>query len=108
MAERFAHPLTTTRVDELLAAPRERFKVFGVRRLELFGSVARGDARDDSDVDVVVEFDPQWKTFRNFMALAFLLEEAVGRRVELVTIESLSPFLVPRILREAVEVLSVA
>jgi len=59
----------------------------GVRRLALFGSVVRNEARPDSDVDVLVEFDPARKTFDNFLALSELLERLLDHRVELVTTE---------------------
>ncbi len=80
----------------------------GVRRLALFGSVLRNEARLDSDVDVLVEFDPAQKTFDNFMGLVTLLEHALEHRVEVVTTESLSPFIGPHILAEATDVLRAA
>jgi predicted nucleotidyltransferase len=80
----------------------------GVRRLALFGSVLRDEARPDSDVDVLVEFLPGEKTFDRFMALADLLEETLERPVEVVTTEALSPFSGPHILAEARDVLRAA
>jgi predicted nucleotidyltransferase len=80
----------------------------GVRRLALFGSVQRDAARADSDVDVLVEFRPGEKSFDHFVALGDLLEQLLGRRVELVTPESLSPFLRPYILAEAQDVVRAA
>jgi uncharacterized protein len=80
----------------------------GVVRLALFGSVLRGEATPESDIDLLVEFAPGAKNFDRFMALADLLEERLGRRVELVTIEALSPFIGPRILAEAKDVLRAA
>ncbi len=59
----------------------------GVRRLALVGSVVRNEARPDSDVDVLVEFDPARKTFDNFLALSELLERLLDHPVELVTTE---------------------
>ena len=76
----------------------------GVRRLALFGSVARDEATRDSDIDVLVEFEPGQKSFDRFMALADLLEDVLGHAVELVTPESLSPFLKPHILASARDV----
>src|ERR1700741_1655649 len=93
--------LTTELVAERLAEAREQIQALGVRRIALFGSVARGEAHSESDVDLLVQFDPEQKTFRSFMALSFLLEELLGRRVEVVTTEALSPFIGPHILREA-------
>ena len=71
---------------------------FGVTELAIFGSFARDQAGGDSDVDVLVEFDPGRKTFDNFMNLSFFLEDILQRRVELVTTSSLSPYIGPRIL----------
>ena len=71
---------------------------FGVRTIGIFGSFARDEATVDSDVDVLVEFEPEQKTFDNFMNLSFFLEDILQRRVELVTTSSLSPHIGPRIL----------
>ena len=80
----------------------------GVSRLALFGSVLRGQTRPDSDVDLLVQFAPGAKSYDRFLALSELLEERLGRRVELVTTEALSPFIGPRILSEAEDVLRAA
>jgi predicted nucleotidyltransferase len=92
----------------LLAACESEIRALGVARLALFGSVLRGDARPDSDVDLLVQFSPGAKTFGRFLALSELLEDRLGRRVELVTTEALSPFIGPRILAEAQDVLRAA
>jgi uncharacterized protein len=94
-------------VRRLVASERE-IRALGVRRLALFGSVLRGEARPDSDIDLLVQFSPGAKTFDRFLALCDLLEERLGRRVELVTTEALSPFIGPRILAEAQDVLRAA
>ena len=79
---------------------REHLARFGVKRFGLFGSFVRSEQNEESDVDILVDFDPNEKTFDNFMNLAFFLEELLGRRVDLVTRESLSPHIGPRILAE--------
>lgn len=84
----------------LLAKHQEQLKQFGVKRWGVFGSFARDQQNTRSDVDILVEFEQGKKSFDNFMHLAFFLEEQVGRRVELVTPESLSPHIGPHILRE--------
>lgn len=101
-------PLTKSCVADRLAQNREQIRALGVRRIALFGSVVRGEARPDSDVDLLVEFDLEQKTFRNFMSLAFLLEDLLERNVEIVTTEALSPYIGPYILREAEDVLHAA
>jgi predicted nucleotidyltransferase len=100
--------LTRDQAIERLRAAESDIRDLGVRRLALFGSVLRDEARADSDVDVLVEFDPALKTFDRFMALVDLLEQRLEHRVELVTIEALSPFIGPHILAEATDVLRAA
>lgn len=68
----------------------EVLRKLGARRVGVFGSAARGEARADSDVDVYVEFEEDTRTYNNFFALHELLEEVFGRRVGLVTDKSLS------------------
>lgn len=81
-----------------LCRHRDDLRRLGVRRLGLFGSFQRGESDLESDVDLLVEFVPGEKSFDNFMAVSFLLEEELGRSVELVTREALSPHLGPHIL----------
>jgi uncharacterized protein len=85
---------------DLLAKHQEQLKQFGVKRWGVFGSFARDQQNSRSDVDILIEFEQGKKSFDNFMHLAFFLEGQVGRRVELVTPESLSPHIGPHILRE--------
>ena len=100
--------LTRDQAISRLRAIEPDVLALGVRRLALFGSVLRNEARPDSDVDVLVEFDPALKSFDRFLALAELLERALERRVEVVTTEALSPFIGPHILAEATDVLRAA
>ncbi|MGZ8381055.1 MAG: nucleotidyltransferase family protein [Nitrospira sp.] len=100
--------LTRDEAIQRLQTVESEIRRLGVRRLALFGSVLRNEARPDSDVDVLVEFTPTAKTFDHFMALADLLEDTLERRVEVVTTESLSPFIGPHILAEATDVLRAA
>ena|SRR5664279_1722769 len=72
----------------------------GVQRLGLFGSCLRGEERTDSDIDLLVEFAEGRKTLIALVDLGDYLESLFGRRVELVTMESLSPYIGPHILRE--------
>lgn len=101
-------PLTRQRAFEVLAASEREIRALGVERLALFGSVLRNQARSDSDVDVLVQFVPGTKTYERFLALSDLLERRLGHSVELVTTDSLSPFIGPRILAEAQDVLRAA
>lgn len=73
---------------------------FGVKRIGIFGSHARGEEKATSDVDVLVEFEVP--SFDNFMELAFFLEDLFGREVDLVTTGGLSPHIAPFVEREVV------
>jgi len=92
----------------VLAGSEREIRALGVARLALFGSVLRNEARPDSDVDALVEFVPGAKTYDHFLALSELLEQRLGRPVELVTTEALSPYIGPRILAEAQDVIRAA
>ena len=101
-------PLTRERTIARLVEAEAELRALGVARLALFGSVLRNEAGPDSDVDLLVQFAPGGKSFERFLALTDLLEARLGRRVELVTTEALSPFIGPRILAEAHDVLRAA
>jgi predicted nucleotidyltransferase len=75
----------------------------GVKSLRLFGSVARGEATDKSDVDLLVAFDGP-ATFSGFMALKIFIEDLLGRRVDLVTETGLREGVRPHIEREAIRI----
>jgi hypothetical protein len=79
---------------------QEQLVNYGVKNIGLFGSFVRGEQTPTSDIDILVEFIPNKHTFDNFMEVAFLLEKILGRKVELVTPEALSPHIGPHILRE--------
>jgi len=87
-------------VLDQLQAHAAQLKTYGVHRYGLFGSFVRDEAGPDSDVDLLIEFEEGKKTFHNFMELGFFLEDLLGRRVETLTPESLSPYIGPHILRE--------
>jgi len=74
---------------------------FGVERLSVFGSFARGEPNEKSDVDILVEFEAGRTSFDNFLALAEFLEALFGRKVDLLTPESLNPRFGHHILEEA-------
>ena len=76
-----------------------------IQKLSLFGSVLRDDFRPDSDVDVLVEFEPE--TMVGFMALSRMqreLSELLGRRVDLVPRNGLKPVIRDSVLASAVDV----
>ena len=91
-----------TREDILrvLEERRDAIRALGVRRLGLFGSVARGEGVESSDLDFVVELER--KSFDGYMELKELLEELFGCRVDLVLSDAIKPRLKSAILGEAV------
>jgi uncharacterized protein len=73
---------------------------FGVLDIALFGSTARGQARPDSDVDILVAFDGP-ATSKRYFGVQFYLEDLLGCAVDLVTVKALRPELRPFVEREA-------
>ena len=89
--------------DDIFLAIQEnedKIKNLGAKRIGIFGSFIRGEQNDESDVDLLVEFEQGQKTFDNFMRMSFLLEEILQRPVELITTESLSPHIRPYVVKE--------
>jgi predicted nucleotidyltransferase len=84
---------------------RERIAAFcrrhHIQKFSLFGSILRDDFRPDSDVDVLVEFEPKHVPGLSFLAMERELSEIIGRRVDLNTPGFLSPYFRDRVLAEA-------
>ncbi len=99
---------TLEQTVERITAVEPEIRSLGVERLAVFGSVLHGSTSLDSDVDLLVQFEAGVKNYTRFLALSDLLEAQLGRRVELVPTEALSPYLGPRILAEARDVLRAA
>lgn len=77
----------------------------GIRRLALFGSVLRNDFTSESDIDILVEFEPAKRIgLIGFAGLEIELSEILGRKVDLNTAGGLSKYFVDQVLREAVPI----
>ena len=75
---------------------------YGVKELSLFGSAVRGEMRPESDVDILVEFEPGVRIgLIKFESLVDELESLAGRRVDLVTKRGLKPWVRPTVLKDA-------
>jgi uncharacterized protein len=99
-------PATAMKRDEVLSlirAHRGELEQFGVKSLAVFGSVARDEAKPESDLDVLADFGPE-PTFKGFMGLKFYLEDLLGIRVDLATPDMLHPMIRDSVLREALRV----
>jgi uncharacterized protein len=92
---------------ERILGNQEKIRSYGVERLGVFGSFVKDTVNEQSDVDFFIHFNPKHKTFKNFMRLSEILEEITGRKIELVTPQSLSKYIGPYILKE-VEYVSLA
>lgn len=92
--------ITSQQIIDALKANKDTLIRYGVRRIGLFGSYARGEQKRNSDIDFLAEFDEL--VFENFMDLAFYLEKLFGKKVELITNGSLSPYIVPYIEKEII------
>ena len=90
--------LTLLRAHKSVLARR-----FGVVDIALFGSIARGEATPDSDMDILIRFDGP-ATSRRYFGVQFYLEDLTGLSVDLVTDKALRPELRPYVEREAIYV----
>lgn len=93
-------------LEQIRAAAVPACAELGVKRLDVFGSVARGDANLQSDVDLLVEFDePSSGMHRRFFRLLHHLEDSLGCRIDLLTPRALkNPYFRQRVLRERVQI----
>jgi hypothetical protein len=77
---------------------------FGVKKAGISGSFVKGEQKNSSDIDVLIEFEESKETFNNYMNLKFYLEDTFGRKVDLVVTDTIKPLIKEDILREAVYV----
>lgn len=84
---------------------RKKLNRFGIINVGLFGSYARNEQSDKSDIDILIDFDPKMENFNNYMAVCEILEQLfINEKVEIVTKNGLSPYIGPRILNEVMYV----
>ena len=94
--------MTKDEVKTILSGNRELLKKYTVKSIALFGSYARNEQKQDSDVDLLVE--PEEPTYDNFIHLVFTLEELLKKEVNLVPKGSLSPYIEPYVEKEAEQI----
>ena len=82
---------------------RAQLTKLGVKSLSIFGSVARGEARPDSDVDILVEFKGR-ATFDRFMDTKFYLEEILGCKVDLAMPQTITPRIKNNVMKDLIHV----
>ena len=77
------------------------FSKFGIRMIGLFGSYIKNEQSDNSDIDILIDFEPEKETYDNYMAVYDLCEQLFkNERVDIVTKNGLSPYIGPKILNE--------
>lgn len=91
-------------IQEIRVKTAPVFNRHGVVRAAVFGSLARGEAREESDLDILVEFQGE-KTLLDLVALQMELEEALDREVDVLTYRALHPRIKEKVLREQVVLL---
>jgi predicted nucleotidyltransferase len=85
-----------------LAALEKPLRERGITSLALFGSVVHGDARPDSDIDVLIDIDPAARfSLVDLVSVKNFLEERLGREVDVVTRHGIDPAIRERVVREA-------
>jgi len=86
-----------------LQAERDRLRPLGVRHLSVFGSTARDEARDDSDVDLIIDLDPDRQIdIFDLASIAAEVEAMLGRPVDLVRRGALKPHVAEQALKDEV------
>ncbi|VVB72098.1 Nucleotidyltransferase domain protein [uncultured archaeon] len=95
-------------MNEQMRSAREKVRGIlqknGIKRAAFFGSIVRGEMTDESDIDILIEFEGR-KSLLDLAGLKLDLEDALQRRVDLLTYRSLHPMLKDRILAEQVQIL---
>jgi len=94
--------MTKDEVRKILSGNRELLKKYTVKSIALFGSYARNEQKQDSDIDLLVELEEP--TYDNFIHLVFTLEELLKKEVNLVPKGSLSPYIEPYVEKEAEQI----
>jgi hypothetical protein len=90
--------LSSKDILKILQKNHDILKKYRVKKIGLFGSFVRDEASKKSDIDLLVDFEE--KTFDNFIELAFELEKVFNRKVDLLTEEGVSPYILPYIKNE--------
>jgi len=92
---------TKDTIIKALRSRKDEFSKYGIRNVGLFGSYIRNEQDKDSDIDLLIDFDPESESFDNFMAVYDIIEQLFkGEKIEVVTMNGLSPYIGPSILKE--------
>ena len=93
------------KIIELIRRDAAAIRAKGVSAVYLYGSVARGEASEDSDIDIFVEYDPSAKfSLIDLIGVQHIVEDATGRATDVTTENALHPMMRTKIMAEAVHV----
>jgi predicted nucleotidyltransferase len=96
---------TKENIISTLTSHKSQLSGFGVQSIGLFGSYARNEQSDKSDIDLLIDFQPEKENFDNYMAVYDLVENIFkGERIEVVTKNGLSKYIGPKILNDVMYV----
>ena len=97
--------LQTEDILTILRKHKSQLSIFGVSEVGLFGSYCRNEQTSESDIDILIDFEPDQERFDNFMAVCDLLESFfVNEKIDVLTRNGLSKHLEPSILKEVLYV----
>jgi uncharacterized protein len=92
---------TKDNIIDTLRMHKHELAEFGIRNVGLFGSYLRDEQNRDSDIDLLIDFEPENENFDNYMAVYDFLERLFrNEKIEVVTMNGLSPYIGPKILKE--------
>ena len=92
-------------VEDIKTKVAPILKKHGVAKAAFFGSMARGEASEKSDVDILVEIADENMSLLDFIRLKMEIEEAIGKKVDLVEYSTIKPLIREKILKEQVGIL---
>ena len=97
--------ITKEQIVKTITSTKPELQRFGIRGIGLFGSYVRDEQTKTSDIDILIDFEPEKENYDNYMAVYDILERLfLNERVEIVTKNGLSPYIGPRILNEVLYV----
>ena len=97
--------ITKEQIVNTITSTKPELQRFGIRNIGLFGSYVRGEQTKTSDIDILIDFEPEKENYDNFMAVYDIIERLfLKERVEIVTKNGLSPYIGPGILNEVLYV----
>lgn len=92
---------TKEHILKTLKSNKLKLSKFGIRNVGLFGSYIRNEQSNESDIDLLIDFEPGKESFDNYMEVYDLFESLFkNERIEVVTKNGLSPYIGPKILKE--------